>query len=358
MLSRLNTASFEFISHQYDHEVQGNSVIKPLQGPGRINGSATVIRPLLDSPRGGVLSQGLYPSYSDIDAYRMAACSIDTAVRNALAVGAQLDHLAILDNFCWCDSNNPERLAQLKDAARACYDTAVAYGTPFISGKDSMFNDFRGYDENFNEVAISIPPPLLISSIGVVDSIARCQTMDFKCAGDLIYVLGETGDELGGSEYYADRGERLAGRAFAGGDAPCVDTATFMRTYRVVEKAMSQGLAASCVSIERGGLALAAAKSSMAGLKGAMIDLSALPGAAGLRSDAALFSESQGRLLVSVAPERAGEFEGLCSGIAWARVGQVTGDDRFAITGAHGQTLVDSAVPAMMSRHKGTFSTY
>ena len=87
----------------------------------------------------------------------MAACSIDTAIRNCISAGGSLDHLAILDNFCWCDSNNAHRLWQLKNAAKACYDYAVAYGTPFISGKDSMFNDFKGYDENFNKVEISIP---------------------------------------------------------------------------------------------------------------------------------------------------------------------------------------------------------
>ncbi len=203
MMARQNTASFDFITCQYDHEVQGNSLIKPLQGKGKVNSNVSVIQPVFDSPRGVVLSQGLYPSYSDIDTYWMAACSIDTAIRNAVSAGGDLDHMALLDNFCWCDSNNPERLGQLKAAAQACYDYSVAYGTPFVSGKDSMFNDFRGYDEDFNEVMISIPPTLLVSSIGVVEDRMSCQTLDFKCAGDLVYVLGETeqssrsGDGLG-----------------------------------------------------------------------------------------------------------------------------------------------------------------
>ena len=229
MISRLNTGSYDFITCQYDHEVQASSVIKPLQGKGQVNSNVTVIKPVFDSDRAVALSQGLYPSYSDIDTYWMAACSIDTAIRNVIAVGGSLDHLALLDNFCWCDSNNPERLGQLKEAARACYDFAVAYGTPFISGKDSMFNDFKGYDEYMNDVMISIPPTLLVSSIGVVSDWKRCQTIDFKREGDLIYVLGETRDEMGGSEYLAYRGMLITDKPFIGNNVPKVDAAAFSK---------------------------------------------------------------------------------------------------------------------------------
>ncbi|MDR2978787.1 MAG: phosphoribosylformylglycinamidine synthase, partial [Rickettsiales bacterium] len=201
MLSRPNICSKEFIVVQYDHEVQGSSVLKPLQGKGRVCSEAVVSRPILSSNKGVVKSQGFGSSYGEIDTYHMAACAIDTAIRNYVAAGGSINHLVLLDNFCWCDAHNPERLWQLKRAAEACYDFATTFQTPFISGKDSMFNDFKGYDENGKEVMISAPPSLLISAIGVIENIENAVSLDVKMPGDLIYVLGTTYDELGRSEY-------------------------------------------------------------------------------------------------------------------------------------------------------------
>ncbi|HZJ18557.1 MAG TPA: AIR synthase-related protein, partial [Patescibacteria group bacterium] len=202
VIGLLNNGSFDFISNQYDHEVQGNSVIKPLQGRGKINGEVSVVSPVLNSKKAAILSQGLYPTYSELNPYNMAGASIDTAIRNVVAAGGNINQLAILDNFCWCSSNDPKRLWQLKEAARACYDFAVSFQTPFISGKDSMFNDFKGYDEKGKEVKISIPPTLLISSIGIINNSLKAISIDIKFPEDLIYVLGETKEELGGSEYF------------------------------------------------------------------------------------------------------------------------------------------------------------
>ena len=173
MMERLNVTSFDFISKQYDHEVQANSVIKPLQGKGKVNGETSVVRPVFNSPRAVGITQGLYPSYSEIDCYQMAGASIDTAVRNLIATGIDIDKIFLLDNFCWCSSNDPQRLYQLKKAAEACYDFAKIYETPFISGKDSMFNDFKGFDEKGNPVKISVPPTLLISSIGLIEDVMK-----------------------------------------------------------------------------------------------------------------------------------------------------------------------------------------
>ena len=332
MTGRLNTASFEFISAQYDHTVQANSVIKPLQGKGRINGNASVIRPILDSKKGVVLSQCLYPSYSDIDTYWMAACSIDTAIRNALSVGGSLDNLAILDNFCWCDSNNPQRLDELKDAARACYDFAVAYGTPFISGKDSMFNDFKGYDENFNEIFISVPPTLLISSFGIIENVSKCQTIDFKFPGDLIYILGETEDEMGGSEYHAYINESIFKNKYVQNSIPKVNPDKNIALYKALEKAFEKEIIASSISIERGGLGPAIAKSSMAGMLGFNIDLAKMPvSGKKLRKDTLLFSESQGRLLVSVNPSNKKVFEKIFNKLSFACLGTVSKDSDMII---------------------------
>ncbi len=355
MVKRLNLASFSFISRQYDHEVQGNSVIKPLQGRGEVNGNASVIRPLFDSNRGVVLSQGLYPSYSDIDTYWMAACSIDTAIRNAISAGGTLDRMALLDNFCWTDSTNPERLGQLKEAARACYDIAVACGTPYISGKDSMFNDFKGYDENFNEIMISIPPTLLISSIGIVEDISICQTIDFKVPGDPVYVIGLTRDELGGSEYLASMGEQLSGEPYVGITLPEVNPGELVPGYRAVEQAMRRGIVSSSISLERGGLAAALAKSAMAGLLGLEADLRSVPVEDVSRNDTILFSESQGRLVLSVRADRQHEFEELCGGFPCARIGTVNGGGTFAVTGLDGNEIISEEVSALLESYRSVF---
>ncbi len=357
MLCRLNTAGFEFITTQYDHEVQANSSIKPLQGKGKVNSNTTVIRPVLNSIKGVVLSQGYYPSYSDIDIYWMAACSIDTAIRNAVAAGGSLDKLALLDNFCWCDSNNPERLAELKDSARACYDFAVAYDTPFISGKDSMFNDFKGYDENFNEVFISVPPTLLISSIGVLDNILKCQTIDFKFHGDIVYIIGESGDETGGSEYLAYMGELLTSKKFTDSVVPMVDSAKNIKVYKALEKAFDKEVIASSISIERGGLGIALAKSSMAGLLGIDIDIANAPVTKALRNDTMLYSESQGRFLVSVDPAKADEFENIFKGLPIGRLGMVSEKNDIIIK-SRKKMIIKTDVNALLGTYKNLFKDF
>jgi phosphoribosylformylglycinamidine synthase len=334
MSARLNIASFSFISSQYDHEVQGSSVIKPLQGRGKVNGNVSVIRPVLTSKRGVVLSQGLYPSYSEINPYNMAASSIDTAVRNAVSAGGSLDHLAILDNFCWCDPLNPERLGQLRAAAEACYDYSVAYGTPFVSGKDSMFNDFRGFDTKGNNVMLSVPPTLLVSSFGVVKDADICQTMDFKFAGDLVYMLGDTKNEWAGSEYESYLYEK--GIAAQGSSVPSVDAAKNAKLYRAFTAALEKHLLASSVSVERGGLSAALMRSSLAGVLGAEIDLAAV---SSVRPDIALFSESQGRFLVSVDPKKKEAFESHFKGCAYSLIGRVTKESKIVLSGGEGYTL-------------------
>ncbi len=357
MMGRLNIGSFDFITYQYDHEVQGNSLTKPLQGKGKVNSNVSVIQPVFDSPRGVVLSQGLYPSYSDIDTYWMAACSIDTAIRNAVAAGGNLDHMALLDNFCWCDSNNPERLGQLKEAAQACYDFAVAYGTPFVSGKDSMFNDFKGYDENFNEVMISIPPTLLVSSIGVVKDKMSCQTLDFKFAGDLVYVIGETADETGGSEYLAYMGESIGGSKYLGNNVPRVDAEKFSALYRAYYSAINKGLIASGISIERGGLGVALTKSALGGGLGCDIDLNLVPVKEVNRPDTILFSESQGRFLVSVNPAKKEEFEKEFATLPFSMIGRVV-ENKKVMVNQQGTAIVDVELKSLMSAYQGVFTGF
>ncbi|MCI5059471.1 MAG: AIR synthase-related protein, partial [Alphaproteobacteria bacterium] len=180
MMGRLNICSKEFVASLYDHNVQGSAVLGPLQGSGRVYSEASVSRPVLGTPRGVVLSQGLAPRYSDIDTHHMAQAALDSAVRSAITIGGDIDHLALLDNICWCSSDEPERLGQLKRAMEAIYTLAVKYSTPFISGKDSMFNDFKGYDAANNPVKISVPPTLLISAIGVMEHVEQSVSLEPK----------------------------------------------------------------------------------------------------------------------------------------------------------------------------------
>ncbi|MEN9560773.1 MAG: hypothetical protein RIQ56_46, partial [Candidatus Parcubacteria bacterium] len=321
ILARPNVGSTAFIAEQYDYEVQSSSVTKPLQGKGRVNADAAVIAPRLGSARGVVLGQGLLPWYSDIDTYAMAAASIDTAVRNAIASGASLNHLAILDNFCWSSSNSPERLWELKRAAKACYDIAVAYGTPFISGKDSMFNDFRGYTEKGEMIHVAAPPTLLVSAIGVIPDVAKAMTFDFKNEGDAIYVLGETHDELGASEYASYLSEDV-GKKLTGKEVPQVDVTKNKELYEAFSHARDKGLIASAFSVGRGGLAVALAKASIAGQLGVEVDVRGVPGSA-RRSEALLFSESQGRMLVSVPERKRSAFQDAMRRVPYAHIGTV-----------------------------------
>ncbi|MBR9983960.1 MAG: AIR synthase-related protein [Wolbachia endosymbiont of Homalodisca vitripennis] len=321
MLSRPNIRSKEFIVVQYDHEVQGSSILKPLQGKGRVCSEAIVSRPVLSSNKGVVKSQGFGSSYGEIDTYHMAACAIDTAIRNYVAAGGNINHLALLDNFCWCDAYNPERLWQLKRAAEACYDFATAFKTPFISGKDSMFNDFKGYDENGEKVMISAPPSLLISAIGVIDNIENAVSLDVKMPGDLIYVLGTTHDELGRSEYQLYSG-------IDNNNVPKVDAKSARKLYERYNQAIKNGIIVSAISPNLGGLIIALAKSLIAGDLGAEIDLSLVPIGKKQNTDIInkiiMFSESQSRILVTIATQNQRKFEELFKGIVFSCIGKVT----------------------------------
>jgi phosphoribosylformylglycinamidine synthase len=283
----------------------------------------------------------------------MAASAIDTAVRNAVSAGGSLDNLAILDNFCWCDPLNPERLGELKRAAEACYDYAVAYGTPFVSGKDSMFNDFKGYDAKGEFVALSVPPTLLVSSFGVVDDVTSCQTIDFKFEGDIVYLLGDTADECAGSEYESYLSDKTKS-AVTFTEVPAVDAAKNAALYRAFEKAMKDNLVASSVSVERGGLAVALAKSSIAGMCGADIDISPL---GSIRADKILFSESQGRILVSVDPKKADKFESVMKGCKVSKIGSVSGNGNIRIT-KNGSDVVSLPCAAAHDAYHATFRNF
>jgi phosphoribosylformylglycinamidine synthase subunit PurSL len=342
LLAEKNINSFSFISEQYDHEVQASSVLKPLSGPGRINTDAQVFRPIFSSKKGVILSAGLYPSYGDISTYHMAACALDTAVRNIVASGGTMSHLAILDNFCWCSSYDKNRLYQLIEAVKACYEYSLGYKTPLISGKDSMFNDFKGYDGKGNPVAISIPPTVLISAIGVMPDVKKTVSPEFKNAGDFIYLLGETNDELGASEYFKLLAKKEGNNAI-GNNVPKVDLKKNLKTYLALEDAIQEELVASSISLTSGGLVIALAKASIGGMLGCKISLSDITGKIS-GTDAVLFSESQGRILLTVAPKNISKFEKIMWDIPHKKIGQVSKDKKFIITDSDNKKIIESNV--------------
>ncbi|MBI3955374.1 phosphoribosylformylglycinamidine synthase, partial [Candidatus Gottesmanbacteria bacterium] len=307
MISRLNIASYSFISEQYDYIVQSSLTLGPLQGRGRVNADAVVLKPVLNCEKGIVMSYRLYPNYSDVDTYHMAASSIDTAIRNAVSVGSDPEAIALLDNFCWCSSDDPERLGQLKRSAKACYDIATYYETPYISGKDSMFNDFKGCDRDGKPIKISIPPTLLISSIGVIDDITKVVSLDVKFPGDLVYILGETIEELGGSEYFSLISDKH-GKNCIGNNVPNVNPRKNKKLYADFYKCIKKQLISSSISINRGGMGVALAKIAIGGGLGLDIELKNLPGLV-MRDDFALFSESQGRIIVTISLKNKNIFE-------------------------------------------------
>jgi phosphoribosylformylglycinamidine synthase len=340
LLARLNTCSKESVVRRYDHEVQAGTVIKPLIGVANDGPSdAAVFRPLLDSFEGVVVAHGICPNFSDIDTYHMMACAIDEGLRNYVAVGGNIDHVAGLDNFCWCDPvlsaktpDGPYKAAQLVRANQALYEYCVDFGVPLISGKDSMKNDYQ-----IGDTKISIPPTVLFSVIGKIDDCTKSVSMDAKKPGDLVYLLGKTCDELGGSEYYAARGE-------LGQNVPKVDSKIALERYRTLNKAQQQGLIASCHDLSDGGLGVAAAETAFAGGYGMQLELAKVDSEEGLRADVLLFSESQSRLLITIHPDKQQAFEALFAGQSCALIGEVTENPEFIVNNSQGESIISTRI--------------
>ncbi|MFW5818995.1 MAG: AIR synthase-related protein [Desulfovermiculus sp.] len=329
MLGRLNICSREYIIRQYDHEVQGGSVVKPLTGVMQDGpADAAVIRPVLDSDKGLVVSNGLCPRYSDLDTYWMMANAVDEAVRNAVAVGGDLRHMAGVDNFCWCDPVQSEKtpdgehkLAQLVRANQALAHFCLGFGVPCISGKDSMKNDYT-----IDQYKISIPPTVLFSVISVIPDVTLCCTSDFKQPGDAVYLLGRTGKDLGGSELVSELGLK-------NGFVPQVDVLSARRRYLDLYAAIRQGLVSACHDLSDGGLGVAAAEMCIGGDFGAELHLDRVPvsGSEDYALEELLYSETPSRLLVSVPEEKSQAFEELFAGQCMARVGKVRAEPLLAV---------------------------
>ncbi len=349
MLGRLNICSKEYIIRQYDHEVRGGSAIKPLVGVKRDGPSdAGVIRPVLESDAGLVIAHGICPKFSDYDTYWMMANAMDEAIRNAVAVGADPDRLAGLDNFCWCDpvqsEKNPDgdyKLAQLVRACKALEHFAYAYGVPCVSGKDSMKNDYTGGGER-----ISIPPTVLFTVLGVIENVLRTQTSDFKKEGDIIYLLGGTWREMAGSEAASEL-------KLACNTVPHVHVQSALPMYRMLHRAIYERMVSACHDLSDGGLAVALAEMCIGGRLGAKIDLDAVPTLEAMNKTELLYSESASRLLASVPAEKSALFESMFRGKIVGRIGQVTDDKTLNIMSGN-SVLCTEPISELVTAFKGT----
>jgi len=299
LLSSPNIASKASVIRIYDHEVQGGTVVKPLTGvEADAPSDATVIKPIgTKGTKGIVLSNGINPEYGKRDAYKMAWSVMDEAIRNAVAVGADPQRIAVLDNFCWGDPLRPETLGTLVEACRGCHDAALFYGAPFISGKDSLNNEYLGADG----LRHSIPPTLLISAIGVVENVRQSITMDLKEVGNIIYLVGEFSTEQKA--------------------VPDVPQPT-MQVYQALHQAIANGLIRSAHDLSEGGLAVSAAEMCIGGRLGVQLEV----------KDDALFNEVNGCLLVEVTPANTSAFENQFASLPFQKVGEVTANATLKIS--------------------------
>jgi len=335
ILASPNVASKESVIRTYDHEVKAMTVIKPLQGvAGDAPGDAAVMKPLFDSWKGVVISNGLNPEYGKIDPYHMAASAIDEAIRNNVAVGGR--RISILDNFCWGNPEKPENMAGLVRASNACYDIAKEFGTPFISGKDSLYNE---------SPSGPVTPTLLISAMGIIPDVRKAVTMDIKKAGSVIYIIGETHDELGGSHYYKIRGS-------LGNNVPKVNPKIAKGAMDALISAMDQELVKACHDLSEGGLGVAAAEMAFGGGIGIILDTDVVPVSEKMREDHVLFSESNSRFLVEVNERDCDKFEDIMKGNIFSKIGITTKEEELIIT-SKGRTIVSADLESLKGAWQG-----
>lgn len=338
LLSAPNIASKESVIRTYDHEVKGNTVIKPLQGKHAGPNDAAVMKPLNDSWKGIVISSGINPNYGKINPYWMAASSIDEAIRNNTAVGGR--RIALLDNFTWGNPEKSDRLSSLVQACQACYAVAKGFGTPFISGKDSLYNE---------SPLGPVTPTLMITAIGIIPDVRKAVSMDLKREGNAIYLAGQTRPELGGSEYY-----RLNG--VIGKTVPQVDVKRAKKTTDSIIAAIDAGYVRACHDLSEGGLAIAAAEMAFTSNYGIDLRLKNVPKSRDLtRNDFIFFSESNSRFLIEVEEKRQGEFEYIMRGSTFAFVGSVIRDQVYTVSDAKDKRLVEVDLKTLRNAWKNPF---
>jgi phosphoribosylformylglycinamidine synthase len=366
LLHHPNIASKEEVVRRYDHEVQGATVVKPLVGRSRNGpGDAAVLQPYLEgtnSHAGIVISNGINPLYGKIDPYHMATTAIDEALRNLTAVGGDIRRAAILDNFCWGNPNDPEQLGLLVRAVKGCHDAALGFGTPFISGKDSLNNEYRTAGQR-----IPVIPTLLISAVGAIGDASATIDMSLKTPGNLLYLLGQTRYEMAGSYYGEVIDPDSFDQLFPRAEVPQVDLMRARAIMIALGEAIRQGLVRACHDLSEGGLLVAAAEMALAGQLGVNLDtthitIKTLGPAHHLHmlhpnSEAIvrLFSETPSRFLVEITPEQLGTFEKFMRAANIRDViyvGTITSSDRFIVRNGE-EELINLSVDELQDAWKG-----
>jgi phosphoribosylformylglycinamidine synthase subunit PurSL len=346
LLAFWDICSKEPIVRQYDHEVQGTSVLKPFGGI-KADGpnDAVVLEPVLGSGKGMAVAHGMNPVYNIIDPYHGSASAIDEAVRNMVAVGADPGKITLLDNFIW-PFPDEESLGDLDRSVDACHDTADAFNMPFVSGKDSLSSTYAS-----NAETIKIPPTLCISAFAPVDDISKTVSADFKEAGSDIYIIGNTKEELGGSAYF-----RLKG--CMGNKVPTVDHEIAMKIFYAVHDSIRRGLVSSCHDCSEGGIGVAIAEMCFGGDLGADIDIDTIPREKGLdRPDFIFFSESNSRFIMEVSQDNTSDFERSMKEVPHARIGSVTKNKKIRAT-MKGITFLSASLKPLKNAWKSTFEGY
>lgn len=339
ILASPNVASKESIVRTYDHEVKGNTVLKPFQGELAGPNDAAILKPLDSSWKGISVSCGINSEYGKIDCYWMAASAIDEAIRNNISVGGR--RIALLDNFTWGNPDKPERLGSLVRACSACHDFSIAFKTPFISGKDSLYNE---------SPMGSVASTLLITAIGIVPDVRTSVSMEVKDPDSLIFMIGKTYPELGGSEYYRLRG-------CLGKSAPMVRNKQAKQVFAGVTKAIDLGIVRACHDLSNGGLATAAAEMAFSGGYGINLDLRSIPADGVDRDDFMLFSESNTRFLIEVSAEKEHDLETVMEGKPYSRIGKVTEKAELCIHGLdRGKVVLQESIEDLHKSWKRTLS--
>ena len=334
LLARYDICSKESVIRRYDHEVQGGSILKPLVGVLNDGPSdAAVAKPVLKSKKAVIVSNGINFRYGLIDPYWMAASCIDEALRQIISVGGSLKRVAVLDNFCWGNPDKPDRLGGLVRAAFGCYDTAKSFQVPFISGKDSLYNEYTYFGKS-----LSIPGTILISAISVMEDSSRAISMYFKDRGDLIYIVGNTYNELGGSHYYGLNNK-------IGSFVPKVKFSTAKKLFDALSRATDKRLVKAMHDCSEGGLGVSLAEMSFSGGLGAEVFLSSVPyGSDNKRDDFILFSESNSRFVVEVEKNKQKDFEKTLKGLPFGLIGCISQEKRLKVYGLKGRLCVNTDI--------------
>jgi len=339
LLSHYDICSKETVIRRYDHEVQGGSNLKPLTGAVNDGPSdAAIVKPILGSSKAVIVSCGINFRFGFIDPYWMAASCIDEALRQIISVGGSLKEVAILDNFCWGNPDKPDRLGALVRCSYGCYDAALGFGTPFISGKDSLYNEYSEHGKS-----MAIPGTLLISAISVMDDASKAVSMYAKGAGNLIYVVGDTFEELGGSHYYDLFGA-------IGNSVPKVNVKKAKALFDSLSKLSAKGLVCSIHDCSEGGIGVAAAEMAFSGGLGMDVFLSEVPYNGNKRNDFILFSESNSRFIVEVEKKKQKLFEQSLKGKPFGLIGCLNNKKEFKVLGLDGKTCISADIERLKGK--------